>query len=72
MSGPIIINDKIEIPAADLDYDFSRAGGPGGQHVNTTDTRVRMRFSLSSSGAQLPTWPRRNDAAKYASPSALH
>lgn len=48
MSGPIIINDKIEIPAADLDYDFSRAGGPGGQHVNTTDTRVRMRFSLSS------------------------
>ena len=42
-----IANGTIVIPAADLYYEFSRAGGPGGQHVNTTDTRVRLRFDLA-------------------------
>lgn len=46
MNLPLTIVDAIVIPAADLSYEFSRAGGPGGQHVNTTDTRVRLRFDL--------------------------
>lgn len=51
MAEPIVINDAITIPAEDLDVSFSRAGGPGGQHVNTTDTRVRLRFDLQNTRA---------------------
>ena len=32
------------MPDADLTWRFSRSSGPGGQHVNTTDTRVQLRF----------------------------
>ena len=46
MNQPLVITKKLSIPVADLSYEFSRAGGPGGQHVNTTDTRVRLRFSM--------------------------
>jgi ribosome-associated protein len=42
----LFICPGISIPAADFSFEFSRSGGPGGQHVNTTDTRVRMRFHL--------------------------
>lgn len=54
MSEPLTVTERIVIPASDLSYEFSRAGGPGGQHVNTTDTRVRMRFALSTSTALPP------------------
>lgn len=46
MPGPLPIFPDLEIPAADLDWSFSRSGGPGGQHVNTTDTRARVHFAL--------------------------
>ena len=32
------------IPAAELEESASRAGGPGGQHVNKTSTRVSLRY----------------------------
>jgi len=51
MNEPLTIREGVAIPAADLSYTFSRAGGPGGQHVNTTDTRVRLRFALQTSSA---------------------
>jgi ribosome-associated protein len=51
MADPLVITDRITIPAEDLDATFSRASGPGGQHVNTTDTRVRLRFALQSTAA---------------------
>lgn len=51
MDGDLPINDRIEIPASELTWSFSRSGGPGGQHVNTTDTRVRLRFALSTTDA---------------------
>ncbi len=51
MNQPLAIREGVEIPASDLSYTFSRAGGPGGQHVNTTDTRVRLRFALGTSSA---------------------
>ena len=37
------------IPDADLSWRFSRSSGPGGQHVNTTDTRVQLSFDLAGS-----------------------
>ena len=39
------------IPDADLTWSFSRSSGPGGQHVNTTDTRARLTFDLAGSEA---------------------
>jgi ribosome-associated protein len=51
MNEPLPIREGVEIPAYDLAYTFSRSGGPGGQHVNTTDTRVRLRFSLRQCSA---------------------
>lgn len=39
------------IPDADLTWRFSRSSGPGGQSVNTTDTRVQLVFDLAGSEA---------------------
>jgi ribosome-associated protein len=39
------------IPEADLTWRFSRSSGPGGQFVNTTDTRVQLSFDLAGSDA---------------------
>ena len=38
----------LTIPACDLQWSASRAGGPGGQHVNKTSTKVDLRFDLRS------------------------
>lgn len=35
------------IPDRELDWRFSRSSGPGGQHVNTSDTRVELTWSLT-------------------------
>jgi ribosome-associated protein len=42
------------IPAAELRWRFSRSSGPGGQSVNTTDSRVELLFDLAASGALGP------------------
>ena len=51
MADDIIINDNITVPAAELSYTASRASGPGGQHVNTTDSRIQLRWNLDESVA---------------------
>ena len=38
----------IVVPANALTWRFSRAGGPGGQHVNTSDTRVELICSMAA------------------------
>ncbi len=43
------IPEGLQIPAAELVERFSRSSGPGGQHVNTTDTRVELVFDGSTS-----------------------
>ena len=37
------------IPEEEIVFAASRAGGPGGQHVNTSATRVELRFDVASS-----------------------
>lgn len=49
-SVTIIVRDHV-IPDADLTWRFSRSSGPGGQNVNTTDTRVQLTFDLAGSDA---------------------
>lgn len=43
----------LEIPRRELRWRFSRAGGPGGQGVNTTDSRVELSYDVAGS-ASLP------------------
>jgi ribosome-associated protein len=47
------VNDRLTIPAAELAWRFSRSSGPGGQGVNTTDSRVELSWDLGGS-ALLP------------------
>jgi len=44
---PLTIADGIEIPDDELTFTASRSGGPGGQHVNKTSSRVTLRFDVS-------------------------
>jgi ribosome-associated protein len=39
----------VEIPEHELTWRFSRSSGPGGQSVNTTDSRVELVFDLAAS-----------------------
>lgn len=43
------ISPKLTIPASELDWRFSRSSGPGGQHVNTSDSRVELSWSVTDS-----------------------
>jgi len=45
------ITDTVAIPRAELEARASRAGGAGGQHVNTSSTRVELRWNVASSRA---------------------
>lgn len=43
------ISPRLRIPGAELGISFARSGGPGGQHVNTTSTKVELRFDVDGS-----------------------
>lgn len=45
----IPITRSISIDSDELQESFTRAGGPGGQHVNTTDSAVLLRFDVCAS-----------------------
>lgn len=47
--GPIAVNDGLWIPRAELTYRATRSGGPGGQHVNTSSTRVELVWDVEGS-----------------------
>jgi ribosome-associated protein len=48
------ITPEIAIPVAELEFRASRASGPGGQGVNTTDSRVELRFDVAGSPSLSP------------------
>ena len=45
----LTINSKLEIPANEIIWRFSRSSGAGGQNVNKTDSRVEIVFNVSES-----------------------
>ncbi len=44
---PLTIAEGVEIPDDELTFTASRSGGPGGQHVNKTSSKVTLRFDVS-------------------------
>ena len=49
--GRLIVNGRVRIPAAELTVKATRAGGPGGQHVNTSSTRAEVSWDARHSSA---------------------
>ena len=49
--GPIVVNDRVSVPRHELEFRASRAGGPGGQHVNTSSTRIELTWNLERTTA---------------------
>ncbi len=47
----------LRIPRSELEYRATRSGGPGGQHVNTSSTRIELWWNLDTSSG--PTEPQR-------------
>ena len=47
VAGDLVVARDVVLPAAMLQWRFSRAGGPGGQGVNTTDSRVELSVDLT-------------------------
>ena len=45
----IKIRDDLEVPSSELRFETSRSSGPGGQHVNKTESRVTLVFDLVAS-----------------------
>ncbi|MFE9725404.1 alternative ribosome rescue aminoacyl-tRNA hydrolase ArfB [Streptomyces sp. NPDC005794] len=59
MSGPYVIRGSVSLPEAELMWRFSRSSGPGGQHVNTSDSQVELRFDLAATESLPEAWKAR-------------
>ncbi|MFL6238745.1 MAG: alternative ribosome rescue aminoacyl-tRNA hydrolase ArfB [Actinomycetes bacterium] len=55
MAGALRVTARVAIPEQELSWRFSRASGPGGQGVNTTDSRVELSYDVAQSSALGPT-----------------
>lgn len=54
MLGPVRLRNGVVIDDAELSWRFSRSSGPGGQGVNTTDSRVELSWDVAASAALAP------------------
>src|SRR5664279_4384018 len=54
MPGPLTIRGSVVVPETELSWRFSRSSGPGGQGVNTTDSRVELSYDVGRSTALPP------------------
>ncbi len=50
----MVINEQIFIPDNELEWAFSRSGGPGGQNVNKVASRAQLRWHTQASTALEP------------------
>ncbi len=55
MAGPLRVTRSVEIPEKELRWRFSRSSGPGGQSVNTADSRVQLSLDVAKTTALGPT-----------------
>jgi len=53
--GDLPVHGTVVIPESELVWRFSRSSGPGGQGVNTTDSRVELSYDVDRSTALGPT-----------------
>ncbi len=51
MSDGLVVRRGVVIPFAELRFRATRSGGPGGQHVNTSATRVELTWCVRESAA---------------------
>ena len=54
MTDGVRVTRSVVIPESDLRWRFSRSSGPGGQSVNTADSRVQLSVDVASTGALGP------------------
>jgi len=54
VEGYLEINRAVVLPRSELTWRFSRSSGPGGQSVNTSDSRVELRFDLAGTDSLPP------------------
>lgn len=59
MSNPpddrfLVVSPSLRIPIDELEWRFTGSGGPGGQHANTSNTRVELVWDLGASAAPAP------------------
>lgn len=47
----IQVTPEVNIEEKDLNFDFTRASGPGGQHVNRSATAVQLRYDVSETSS---------------------
>ena len=66
MPDELRVNDWLLIPGSELHERFSRSSGPGGQSVNTSDSRVELSFDVERSPT-LPDWARARALERLAS-----
>ncbi|HUE58367.1 MAG TPA: alternative ribosome rescue aminoacyl-tRNA hydrolase ArfB [Acidimicrobiales bacterium] len=57
LGGVLRVAPGVVIRLDELDWRFSPAGGPGGQHANTSNTRAEVTFGIAASPS-LPSWAR--------------
>ncbi len=53
-SGSLTVTPALSIPKSELEFRASRSGGPGGQHVNTSSTRIELLWDLAASDVLSP------------------
>lgn len=47
----IKITNRVRVPASEVELSYARSGGPGGQHVNKTASKVQLRWNARTSSA---------------------
>ena len=62
----LIVDDKLRIPLSELNFTFSRSGGPGGQNVNKVASKATLRWAVAKSPA-LPPAVRQRFEQRFAS-----
>ncbi len=62
MPDDLPVTRNLVIPGAELSERFSRSSGPGGQGVNTTDSRVELSYDVAAASLPAPVRARLLDA----------